>query len=74
MENINKILERQCTSFEFENGKVKYFSISTQHDIADTIDEAIKNIIKCDKKYGGKSSFAYAIEKFENRLKNEHDL
>ena len=69
METIEQILERQSAYTSFKDGKVNYFSISTQHDTADTIDEAIENIIELDKKYNGKTSFAYTIEKYENSFK-----
>lgn len=68
MENINEILERQDAHLRFRDGKVEYFSISTQHSEADTIEDAIKNIIEADKQFGGKSSFRYAIEKYEEEL------
>lgn len=62
MENINDVLERQCTSIGFKDGKVKYFSISTQWGEADTIEEAIKDIVESDKLLNGKSAFRYMIE------------
>lgn len=62
MENINDILERQCVSIEFKDGKVKYFSISTQWGEADTIEEAVKDIIESDKVLNGKSVLGYVIE------------
>lgn len=60
--SIKKILSRQCAKIEFVNNKVKYFSISTQHGEADTLKEAIDNIIKADKKYKGQTSLHYMIE------------
>lgn len=54
METIEQILTRQHTEFKFKDGKVEYFSISTQWGMADTIEEAIKNILEADKKYDGK--------------------
>lgn len=74
MENINQILERQHAYIKFKDGKVNYFSVSTQHGTADTIDEAIEDIIELDKKYNGKSSIVYAIEKYENSLPDKIDM
>lgn len=65
METIEQILERQCAEFKFKDGKVNYFSVSTQHSIADTIDDAVEHIIEADKEFGGKSFLAYWIEKIE---------
>lgn len=62
MENINDALERQRTIIEFKDGKVKYFSISTQWGEADTIEEAIEDIVKSDKLLNGKSVLRYTIE------------
>lgn len=62
VENINDVLERQCTSIEFKDGKVKYFSISTQWGEADNIEEAIKDIVESDKLLNGKSVLRYTIE------------
>lgn len=59
METTEQILERQYAHFSFRNGKVEYFSISTQHDAANTIIEAIQNILDADAKYNGKSPLAY---------------
>lgn len=63
METTEQILERQCTKLSFKYGKVEYFSISTQWDTADTIDEAIKNILQADKKYNGKAPLIHWMEK-----------
>lgn len=65
MKNINEILTRQCARIEFVDGKVKYFSISTQHCEADTIEEAIEDIVQSDIRFDGKSGMRYTIEKFE---------
>lgn len=62
MENINDILERQHVTIEFKGGKVKYFSISTQWGEADTIEEAIEDIVKSDKLLNGKSVLRYTID------------
>lgn len=62
MENINDTLERQRTIIEFKDGKVKYFSVSTQWGEADTIEEAIEDIVKSDKLLNGKSVLRYTIE------------
>lgn len=62
MENINDTLERQRTIIEFKDGKVKYFSISTQWGEADAIEEAIEDIVKSDKLLNGKSVLRYTIE------------
>lgn len=61
METTEQILERQCANFNFRNGKVEYFSISTQHDKADTIEEAIQNILDADAKYNGQAPLTYAM-------------
>jgi hypothetical protein len=70
MKNVNEILERQSAHLNFEDGKVKYFSISTQHSEADTIEEAIQNIVKADECLDGKSWLRYAVDKYEE----EHPL
>ena len=57
-----KILSRQCAQLNFEDGKVRYFSISTQWGEADTAEDAIRNIIDADIKYEGKTPFGYVIE------------
>lgn len=73
IKNLEQILERQGTHIRFEKGKVKYFSVSTQHGETDTLDEAIEIIVKADKKYNGKSSFRYFVEKLlEEKLEKEH--
>lgn len=74
MENINQILERQHACIRFKDGKVNYFSVSTQHGVADTIDEVVEDIIELDKKYDGKSSLAYTIEKYESSLPDKIDM
>lgn len=66
MENVNNILERQGTYIEFYNGKVRYFSLSTQHGYADTVEEAINAILKADKDLNGKTPLAYLVEEFES--------
>lgn len=48
-----EILSRQCAELSFKDGKVEYFSVSTQRDTADTIEDAIRNILEADTKYGG---------------------
>ena len=63
METTTQILERQCAEISFKNGKVEYFSISTQWDEANTIDEAVKNILQADKKYNGKAPITHWMEK-----------
>lgn len=63
MKNVNEILERQHAHLKFEDGKVKYFSISTQHSKADTIKEAVKNIIEVDEYLDGKSWLRYIVDK-----------
>ena len=70
MKNINEILERQYAHLNFKDGKVKYFSISTQHSEADTIEEAIEDILKADEYFDGKSWLHYAVDKYEE----EHPL
>ena len=69
-----EILSRQCSQLNFKNGKVEYFSVSTQWDEADTIEEAIKNILEADKKYKGKAPLHYMIEEGVNEFyaENEH--
>lgn len=69
METTEQILERQYANFSFHNGKVQYFSISTQHDETNTIDEAIKNIIEADKKYNGHAPIAHWMENFHIDLR-----
>lgn len=49
-----EILSRQCAELNFKDGKVEYFSVSTQRDTADTIEDAIRNILEADEKYDGK--------------------
>ncbi len=61
METTEQILERQCAYLNFRNGKVEYFSISTQHDKANTIEEAIQNILDADAKYNGQAPLVYAM-------------
>ena len=72
MKSIEKILSRQCAKIEFENNKVKYFSISTQHGEAKTLKEAIDNIIEADKKYKGQTPLHYMIEKDINKFYAEN--
>lgn len=60
-----KILTRQCTQLSFKDDKVEYFSISTQWGVADTIEDALRNILEADAKYDGKSSLQYALEDFK---------
>ena len=62
METLEQILSRQYAEFKFRNGQVEYFSISTQHDKAQTVEEAINNILEADKKYEGKAPLTYAME------------
>lgn len=62
METTEQILTRQCAEFRFKDNAVEYFSISTQWDEANTIDEAVKNILQADKKYNGKAPMSYWIE------------
>lgn len=63
VETINEILARQHTYIEFKDGKVNYFSISTQHGTADTIVEAIDIIITADKDLEGMTVFNYFASK-----------
>lgn len=70
MKNVNEILERQSAYLNFKDGKVKYFSISTQHSEADTIEEAIKDIVEVDEYFNGKSWLHYVVDKYEE----EHSL
>ena len=63
METTEQILTRQCAALNFSNGKVQYFSISTQWDEADTIDEAIHNIINADIKCEGKPVLDFLVDK-----------
>lgn len=60
--SIEKILSNQCAKIEFKNNKVEYFALSTQHGKANTLKEAINNIIKADKKYKGQTPLSYMIE------------
>ena len=66
METTEQILTRQYAQLDFKNGKVEYFSISTQWDTADTIEEAIRNILDADKKYDGKTPLNSALDKFNS--------
>lgn len=66
IKNLEQILERQDAHIRFENGKVKYFSVSTQHGTANTLEKAIKNIVKADKEFNGKSEFAHFVERLES--------
>ena len=63
METTEQILSRQYTKFKFRNGQVEYFSISTQHDKAKTVEEAINNIFDADKKYEGKAPINFSLNK-----------
>lgn len=63
METTEQILTRQHAEIKFRDGMVKYFSISTQHGQAKTMEEAINNIIAADKKYDGKTPLAYVLER-----------
>ena len=65
METTEKILSRQCAVFKFRDGKVEYFSISTQWGSAETLDKAISNIVEIDKKYEGKSPLSHRISKID---------
>lgn len=60
-----RILTRQCVQLSFKDEKVEYFSISTQWGVADTIEDALRNILEADAKYDGKSSLQYALEDFK---------
>lgn len=68
MKNTNKILERQCVKLDLSDGIVKYFSVSTQHAEADTIEEAIKSILEADNLFCGKSWLGYIVDKYERHL------
>ena len=72
--SIEKILSKQCAKIEFENNKVKYFSLSTQHGEAKTLKEAIDNIIEADKKCDGKTPLHYMIDEDINKFcaENKH--
>lgn len=59
METIEQILSRQQAEFRFKDDVVEYFSISTQWNEANTIDEAVQNILQADKKYNGKAPVSY---------------
>lgn len=60
---VEQILEKQYAYFNFRNGQVEYFSISTQHGKAQTIEEAINNILDADKKYEGKAPINFSLNK-----------
>lgn len=68
MERIEDILSRQYCHIEFKDGKVYYFSISTRHDKADTLEEAITDIIEADKKFEGMTGLSYVVKKLEESL------
>lgn len=57
-----RILTRQCAQLSFKDDKVEYFSIATQWGVADTVEDALRNILEADAKYEGKSSLQYALE------------
>ena len=59
------ILFRQCAQLNFKDGKVEYFSISTQWAVSNTIEDAFRNIFEADAKYDGKPSLQYALEDFK---------
>ena len=63
MESIENILSKQCADIRFRNGIVEYFSLSTQHDTANTLIKALENILEAHEKYEGKTPFAYTMEK-----------
>ena len=62
METTEQILERQHTTLNFKDGKVEYFSISTQWEVVDTIDDAIKHILEADQKYNGKAPYFQCLK------------
>lgn len=66
METTEQILTRQRAQIDFSSGKVEYFSISTQWDKAETIEEAINKILEADKKYNGKAPLNSAFDKLNN--------
>lgn len=66
--NLTELLERQGASIEFRNGKVKYFSWSTQHGTANTIYEAIEDIVIADEKYDGKTPFGCMLDEYESKI------
>lgn len=74
MESTERILTRQCAQLNFQNGKVEYFSVSTQWAKADTIEEAIRDILEADKKYNGKTPLRYMIDEGINEFyaENKH--
>lgn len=68
MKTIEQILSKQYAELKFRNGQVEYFSISTQHGSAKTVEEAINNIVEADKKYEGMTPLGYAIAKDERKI------
>lgn len=70
METTEQILSRQYTELRFRDGQVTYFSISTQHDKAKTVEEAINNILEADKKYEGKAPMSYALMKYAAKIED----
>lgn len=72
METTEQVLTRQRVELHFQNGKVEYFSVSTQWDTADTIEDAIKNILEADKKYNGKTPLNSAIDKYNSIVRIPH--
>ena len=59
METIEQILSRQQAEFRFKDDVVEYFSMSTQWNEANTIDEAVQDILQADKRYNGKAPVSY---------------
>lgn len=64
MKSLDDILSRQCAEIHFKGGRVEYFSLSTQWDEANTLEEALTNIVEADIKYDGKTPLAYAMRAF----------
>lgn len=67
MESLEDILSRQCVEMHFKNGRVEYFSLSTQWDESNTLAEALTNILQTDIKYDGKAPLVYAMQVFSGR-------
>lgn len=63
-----EILTKQCAELSFKDGKVKYFSISTQWGTADTIEDALRNILEADEKYDGKVPSAYILGEYKEEI------
>lgn len=61
-------LAKQQVQLNFVNGKVEYFSISTQWNTTDSIEDALRDIITADSKYYSKSPYQYYVLRGSNNV------